>query len=98
MTIDNVSKCKRCGGDLRYYDSVRRMIRTKGGHKCWIKVQRLKCDDCRKIHRELPDYIFPYKHYDAETIRGVLDGTITSDTLGYEDYPCEMTIKRWTRK
>ncbi|MEQ2698093.1 DUF6431 domain-containing protein, partial [Hungatella hathewayi] len=46
-------------------------------------------------HRELPDYIFPYKQYEAEVIRGVLEGFITCETYGYEDYPCEMTMVRW---
>ena len=28
-------------------------------------------------------------------IRGVLEGLITSDTLGFEDYPCEATMANW---
>ena len=28
---------------------------------------------------------------------GVLNGTITPETIDYEDYPCELTMKRWTR-
>ena len=43
----------------------------------------------------LPDEFFPYKQYSAEIINGVLDGSITSDTLEYEDYPCEATMHRW---
>ena len=26
---------------------------------------------------------------------GVLEGLITCETLGFEDYPCEMTMIRW---
>ena len=26
---------------------------------------------------------------------GVIEGLITPETLGYEDYPCEMTMHRW---
>ena len=48
-----------------------------------------------QIRRELPDYISPYKQYEAEVIRGVLEGFITCETYGYEDYPCEMTMARW---
>jgi hypothetical protein len=47
------------------------------------------------MHRELPDYILPYKQYEIEVIMGVLEGLITCETLGYEDYPCEMTMFRW---
>jgi hypothetical protein len=43
----------------------------------------------------LPDYLFPYKQYEREVIIGVMDGYITPETIGYEDYPCEMTMKRW---
>lgn len=39
----------------------------------------------------------PYKHYDCEIINGVVEGHITTDTLGYEDRPCEVTMERWVR-
>ena len=43
----------------------------------------------------MPKNILPFKHYEKDIIEGVTEGWITSDTLGYEDYPCEMTMKRW---
>lgn len=98
MVISNVSTCPECGGILKYYDYVRRIVRTKGGVSWRIKLKRFKCENCHKIHRVLPDAIFPYKHYEAEIIKGVINGDITPDTLGFEDYPCEMTMLRWTRK
>ena len=98
MTIKDVSACPKCGGTLKYYDNVRRIIRTKGGNTSWIRVKRYKCENCNKTHRLLPDFIFPYKHYEADIILGVVNGLITSNTLEFEDYPCEMTIKRWTQK
>jgi hypothetical protein len=33
--------------------------------------------------------------YESEIIIGVLEGLITCETLGYEDYPCEATMRRW---
>ena len=45
--------------------------------------------------RELGGLFFPYKQYEAEVIFGVLEGLITCETLGFEDYPCEMTMLRW---
>ena len=98
MTINSISTCPDCGGDLKHYDHVRRIVRAKGGVKRWIKIPRFKCVICKGIHRRLPDHIFPYKHYDGEIIQGVLDGSITVDTLGFEDYPCEAPMARWTRK
>ena len=47
------------------------------------------------LHRELPSSIIPYKEYESEIIIGVIEGLITPETLGYEDYPCEMTMNRW---
>jgi hypothetical protein len=98
MIRTNVSNCPDCGGYLEYYDRVSRIVKIKGGTKKQIYLRRLKCDDCHKLHRELPNYIFPYKQYEAEIIKGVREGLITSETLGYEDYPCEMTMSRWTLK
>ena len=98
MTINNVSNCPECGGTLKYYDNVGRIVRTKGGRKRRIKVKRFRCQECNKLHRLLPSFIFPYKQYHGLIIKRVLQGVITPNALGYEDYPCEMTIKRWTQK
>lgn len=98
MTVNNVSKCPKCGSSLKYYDRVKRLVRTKGGIKNWIKVKRFKCIKCNNLHRFLPEFIFPYKHYTTEIIEGVIDGYITSDTLGFEDFPCEKTMSRWREK
>lgn len=95
MSSDSNSICPDCGGNIKYYDTVSRIIRMKGGKTQRIYVRRLRCTQCRTIHRELPEFIFPYKQYDAEIIKGVLEGFITPDTIGYEDYPCEMTMIRW---
>lgn len=87
--------CPICGGYLKPYDMVQRIVRTKCRKTVWVKVRRLRCPACNRIHRELPDYILPYKQYETEIIRGVIEGLITTETLGYEDYPCEMTMSRW---
>ena len=96
MIAKNMSVCPLCGGPLKYYDSVKRIVRTKGRATKWIKIRRMKCEKCNHVHRELPKFIFPYKQYEMEMILGVLEGFITPNTYGYEDYPCEMTMLRWT--
>lgn len=90
--------CVRCGGRVKHYDKVDRIVRTKGGDKKIIKVPRLRCVDCKYLRRVLPEHICPYKHYESEIIQGVKEGLIFSDTLGFEDYPCEMTMVRWIRE
>ncbi len=91
----NTSICPNCGGNLKYYDMVKRIVRLKMRNNRWVKIKRFRCVQCGCLHRELPDDIFTYKQYEAEIIRGVIEGLITCETLGYEDYPCEMTMIRW---
>lgn len=98
MTKRKERVCPDCGGVAKRYDRVNRTVRTKNGETKSIKVERYKCVKCGKIHRELPSYILPYKHYESEVVQGVLEGLITSETLGYEDYPCEMTMSRWIKE
>lgn len=98
MTISNTSICPDCAGTLKRYDKVRRIVRAAGGAARWVYILRFRCKDCGRIRRVLPDFLSPYKHYAKDIINSVLDGTITSDTLGFEDYPCEVTMKRWTRE
>ena len=95
MVLDDVPICPKCGGDLKFYDTVQRIVRTKGRVSKYIRLRRLKCLKCGAVHREIPDIIFPYKQYEAEIIKGVLEGLITPETYGYEDYPSEMTMTRW---
>lgn len=95
MSNTNETICSDCGISLKYYDTVSRIIRTKERNTNYIKVQRFKCPECGSIHRNLPDYIYPYKQYEAEIIDGVIEGLITCNTIGFEDYPCEMTMYRW---
>ena len=87
--------CPECGGYLKYYDTVRRIVRSKYRSTRRLYVRRMKCEECCKLHRELPDCVYPYKHYEAEIILGVLEGHITCNTLGYENYPQEITMIRW---
>ena len=89
------SACPICGGKLMDYDRVKRIVRTKGRATERIDILRCKCERCGHVHRVIPDVIFSHKQYEAELIIGVLEGIITTDTLGYEDYPCEATMNRW---
>jgi hypothetical protein len=94
----NERNCPKCNGELCYYDSVKRIVKTKNGVAKYVKIRRFKCKLCGSLHRELPNYIFPFKHYENDIVTGVLEGTITSSTLGFEDYPCEMTMCRWLKQ
>ena len=97
MVDVDTTVCPNCHGELKYYDSVRRIVRTKYGRVDYIVMRRMKCCECHSLHREIPDAIFPYKHYEKEIIIGVVEGLITYNTLGFEDYPSELTMKRWIK-
>lgn len=97
MVKENTKRCPVCKSTLRFFDRTKRMVRTKGRRTFWVNINRVKCTKCNKVHRVLPPFILPYKEYEAELIRGVIEGLITSETLGYEDYPCEATMKSWRR-
>lgn len=98
MVSDNQTICPLCGGELQYYDKVFRKIRCKFKKIKKIQMNRVKCKKCGKIHRVFPDFILPYKQYEADIVKGVLDGIITPETLGFEDYPCEATMNRWLKE
>lgn len=95
MISRNQWVCPKCGGDLKYYSTVKRIVKSKGGIKKNVLVKRFRCMKCFSVHRQLPPNLLPYKHYEAEIIRGVIRGDITPYNLEYEDYPCETTMNRW---
>ena len=88
-------RCPKCGGEQNRYGTVKRIKRSKRGETETTVLQRLQCKQCKYVHRVLPDDILPYKHYERDVIEGVQEGLIDSNVLGFEDYPCEMTMKRW---
>lgn len=44
-----------------------------------LSLRRLRCKECIIIHHELPDFLVPYKRYDAECIEMVLSGSTNHD-------------------
>ncbi len=97
MVKSNESKppCPYCEGPLEYRDSVMRILRREGGAKNWLIIRRLKCLTCNTLHRELPDCLLPYKHYESEIISGVIDEIVTPDDLDSENYPSAETMLLW---
>ena len=93
-----MSKCPKCGKECIRYGTVKRVVRTKYRESEWIRVQRWKCRSCGYIWRDLPEEIERFKQYEREMITGVQEGLIDCDMLGFEDYPCSETMKRWRKK
>lgn len=83
------SYCPCCKGDLRSRDSrLRKVIRSDGTTE-HIRIRRLKCSLCGKLHVELPDFIHPFKQYETETVQAALDNR-ANDCIAEES-----TIRRW---
>ncbi len=74
-----------------------RIHRLPGGKTEWFVINRLKCtnESCGRLHRELPECLSPYKHYDAQLIEDVLDDVVSEEDVECEDYPSEQTMKHW---
>lgn len=67
-------KCPVCGGELGKFGWRRRKhFEMDGGAKV-LRVRRLRCKKCGKIHHELPDILFPYKRHCAATIENIIGG------------------------
>ncbi len=91
----DVKICPACGGPLNHYDGLKRKTRNEYGQVKQIYIQRYKCCNCGKVHRELPNSLLPYKQFRADIIAKVLDGSASVYDLEFEDFPCEATMKRW---
>ena len=58
-----------------------------------LMIRRLKCDECSKIHHELPDILVPYKRHTSECFEKVL-GAVEPDEPSH--VPVEdSTLNRW---
>lgn len=90
-----ISYCPICGEPLIYRDSCERGMLLEGRERRRFLIRRLKCSKCGKLHRELPDFLAPFKQYATEIISGVLDGIVQPEDEDSVDYPCEKTTSCW---
>ena len=72
-------------------------MKSYDGDTSFIRIRRLICINCGHIHNELPDILVPNKHYATEIIENVIDNTVTCDDRIVENYPSELTMKRWKK-
>ena len=85
--------CKK--GILHCREYCRRIVRYEGGDSEWIFIPRHQCDNpqCRRLHRMLPDFLVPFRHYHEEVIMEALDDRITPSES--DDFPSLKTVIRW---
>jgi len=85
--------CPICGcANLKRKGRRKRKVIMPDGKIAVLKIRRLKCKSCKKIHHELPDIIVPYKSHSAQTIEIIINEID-------ESVPCEEStinrIKAW---
>jgi hypothetical protein len=73
-------------------DTVNRIVFRYNQGCCLYRIRRLKCVVCGHIHRELPDFVLPFKNYDSQTVQETLDSA-PDDCCNADD----STMKRWKR-
>lgn len=98
MVKEGDTVCPYCGGALRYYDTVKRFVRTTYGRSYWIDMDRYICTSCMTTHRVIPDTLYPYKHYERRIIDGFIEGQLSFFDLEFEDYPADVTVERWKKE
>lgn len=98
MVGKNIDICPYCGGPLQPRGYIWRRIKKENGKKSRVKILRKSCKNCGKWHRVIPDNIIPYKQYTKDIIEGFAASKLNNDMLEFEDYPCDITVKRWVRK
>lgn len=94
ITGTQIVLCPHCGGELKSYDRRFRNYINNVGDQILLYLRRLKCQSCRKMHTELPDYLVPYKRYCVEVIEEV---ATTGRSRIPEDTCTRQKIKQWYR-
>ena len=87
--------CKE--GTLIFRDYCKRIVRHDDGERETFHIPRHKCSNprCGKLHRMLPDFMVPFKHYTEDVISDCVNNS--SEQSQICDGPSTSTIDRWKR-
>ena len=74
--------CPDCNVLLDFHARCRRFVRVETGEKrIEVSIRVLRCPSCGHFHRELPDFIAPFKHLSLELIAQIYDGTVENPAV-----------------
>lgn len=59
--------CPDCGRKLFFHGTCKRKVRAQEKTRCYV-LRVLFCKNCKKTHRELPDFIVGYKRYSRDEL------------------------------
>lgn len=99
----NISECPSCGSSklIKWGGYTRNAIYYKNGKKYEniIEIKRIRCNNCKKTHSIIPDFLVPYKIHIAEYINEVIKNKITKDNtykISCEKYQISrQLLKSW---
>ena len=80
-----IPHCPFCGKSLKFAHHADRHEKLAGGTMKWYLIEVWKCDGCtvQKMHRALPDFLAPYKHYNVDIITDVIDDVLESGEIDH---------------
>jgi hypothetical protein len=84
--------CPCCGEKLKVIGSRGRKVYQASGEPTTLRIRRLRCTGCHRIHHELPDCILPYKRYAAACLEKSVDAPAKLDVAADSS-----TLFRWNR-
>lgn len=67
--------CPVCDGFLMVHGTCIRKVRMADTVKVY-RLRVMECADCHRTHRELPDFIVPYKRYSTEAIIDIIEAPV----------------------
>jgi hypothetical protein len=91
--------CARCGGPLAVHGCYPRHILDEYGarHDGWIAQGC--CEACKKYPSLIPDFIIPYKHYEAAVIESAISKVEAEGRIRLGDCPAAgSTVWRWVNQ
>jgi len=99
MVRRGVVLCALCGGPIGVHGCYWRHIRDENDdrHDGWI-VQG-ECKTCKKYPSLIPDFIMPYKHYEAAVIEAAISKAEEEGSIRLIDCPAAgSTVWRWVNQ
>ena len=82
--------CPECGKIMTFHDTCNRHGLNEKAECTWYVLRRFQC--CGSTHREIPDFLFPFKHYEADVVQSAIDEN--TDKIAAD----ESTIRCWRRQ
>ena len=90
-----VIKCGICNGPLSVHGCYCRHILDEDGKRRDGWIAQGCCAACKKYPAIIPDFIMPYKHYEAAVIESAIS-KVEEEGLRLSECPAdECTIRRW---